>query len=73
MENSNQNQQPQQMDPSFFYNIIGQKEVQISALSQEYVAVVQENQGLKERLQKAEELLQKQNKKPNQNKKGGKR
>lgn len=61
------------MDPSFFYNIIGQKEVQISALTQEYVTVVQENQGLKERLQKAEELLQKQNKKPNRNKKGGKR
>ncbi|WP_430482825.1 hypothetical protein [Rossellomorea marisflavi] len=69
---ANENQQ-QQMDPSFFYNIIGQKEVQISALSQEYVAVVQENKGLKERLQKAEELLQNQNKKPNQNKKGGKR
>jgi hypothetical protein len=68
MENQNQ----QQMDPSFFYNIIGQKEVQISALSQEYVAVAQENKGLKERLQKAEELLQKQNK-PNQKKKGGKR
>ncbi|WP_430494096.1 hypothetical protein [Rossellomorea marisflavi] len=70
---ANENQHQQQMDPSFFYNIIGQKEVQISALSQEYVTVVQENQGLKERLQKAEELLQKQNKKPNQNKKGGKR
>ena len=69
---ANENQQQQQMDPSFFYNIIGQKEVQISALSQEYVAVVQENQGLKERLQKAEELLHKQNK-PNQKKKGGKR
>jgi len=63
----------QQMDPTFFYNIIGQKEVQISALSQEYVAVAQENKGLKERLQKAEELLQKQNNKPNQKKKGGKR
>ncbi len=69
MENQNQ----QQMDPTFFYKIIGQKEVQISALSQEYVAVAQENKGLKERLQKAEELLQKQNNKPNQKKKGGKR
>ncbi|MEW4224033.1 hypothetical protein [Rossellomorea marisflavi] len=70
---ANENQQQQQINPSFFYNIIGEKEVQISALSQQYALAVQENQMLQEKLNQAEENLQKENNKSKQHKKGGKR
>lgn len=68
MENQNQ-----QIDPSFFIKIIGQKEVQLTAITQQFTLITQENQDLKERLEKAEGLLQKEHKKTKQQRKGGKR
>ena len=68
MENQNQ-----QIDPSFFIKIIGQKEVQLTALTQQFTLLTQENQDLKERLEKAEGLLQKEHKKVKQQRKGGNR
>ncbi|KZE53392.1 hypothetical protein [Rossellomorea marisflavi] len=69
MENQNQ-----QLDPSFFIKIIGQKEVQLNALAQQHTLLTQENQDLRERLEKAEGLLQKEHKKAKQHqRKGGKK
>lgn len=53
--------------------IIGQKEVQLTALTQQFTLLTQENQDLKERLEKAEGLLQKEHKKAKQQRKGGNR